>query len=137
MSQLTLEHVSAYLPYKVKLLRSYNKEIMLLYGLSGNGVIEAVDIEDNELCSLLVYKSDIGIDDDEKFKLILRPLSDLKEDVNYIGGRTPAFVYHLFEREGNINHLPFDIIIDLLKYHYDIFNLIQDGLAIDIDTLNK
>lgn len=37
----------------------------------------------------------------------------------------------------NISHLPYHTFKNLLEWHFDVFGLIEKGLAIDINTLNK
>lgn len=37
----------------------------------------------------------------------------------------------------DINYLPFGVIQKLFEWHFDVFGLIDAGLAIDINTLNK
>jgi hypothetical protein len=48
------------------------------------------------------------------------------------------FDFNLIEKYGIvINSFPCWVIQILFEYHFDIFNLIPQGLAIDINTLNK
>lgn len=96
------------------------------------------------------------------FKPILRPLSDLTKDINY-GLSTYAFT-DLFEigdcdgcvfgfEHGNIktiksleniskynsyhdiNYLPNAVVNMMYEYHFDVFGLIEQDLAININTL--
>jgi hypothetical protein len=86
----------------------------------------------------------------ENIKPILYPLSDFKEEqIEEI----KAFLNHkwcqvydeffdaLFEHDWlmhtRILMCPYEIIQWFFKNHYDVFGLIEDDLAIDINTLNK
>lgn len=97
-----------------------------------------------------------------EIEIILRPLSDLTKDINY-GLSTYAFT-DLFEigdcdgcvfefEHGNIktikaleniskynsyndiNYLPNAVVNMMYEYHFDVFGLIPQGLAIDVNTL--
>lgn len=96
--------------------------------------------------------------------IILRPLSDLTKEIKYKLS-TYAFI-DLFEigdcdgcvfefEHGNIktikalediakynsysdiNYLPYAVVNMMFEYHFDIFGLIDQGLAIDINTLSE
>ena len=36
-----------------------------------------------------------------------------------------------------IKYLPNGIVLQLFEWHFDVFGLIEKGIAIDINTLNK
>ena len=67
------------------LLREFDNKVYTLYGMSGEHTIEAVIIEDNIEYSALLAYGDCQIDDDEKFKIIARPLSDLTKPIEHKG----------------------------------------------------
>ncbi|KAF5065910.1 hypothetical protein DSECCO2_269010 [anaerobic digester metagenome] len=86
----------------------------------------------------------------EGVKPILRPLSDLKVEINqngkiftpnnwinenYIGAKYDNGLKTLFGFK-TYQHLPFALFQKLLEWHFDIFNLIDKGLAVDINTLS-
>ena len=86
----------------------------------------------------------------EGVKPILHPLSDLKVEINhngeiftpnnwihenYIGAKYDDDLKTLFGFK-TYQHLPFALFQKLLEWHFDIFNLIDKGLAIDINTLS-
>jgi len=86
-------------------------------------------------------------------QLILRPLSDLTKEIEHNGERfDPEFrirdiygeYYSIskaqlfdFNWENILNKLPFVIVKQLLEWHFDVFGLIEQGDAIDINSLNK
>jgi len=67
-------------------------------------------------------------------KLILRPLSDMsEEEAKELGLNDLAkILYH-----GTQRVFSFDQVRYLLSKHFDLFNLIGEGLAIDANTLKK
>lgn len=91
------------------------------------------------------------------YKPILRPLSDLTKEIEHDGQKFVPFehINRVMIRQwsdsceryidaalddmANIdNHIlkcPFDMIQIFCKWHFDIFSLIDAGLAIDINTL--
>jgi hypothetical protein len=132
MKQLTLEHLAPYLPYKLRILDGWGDIREMKYthldddGNSGN-----------------IF----GI------KPILRPLSDLTKKIednrnkfvpiNYINQH---YLKCTIDKDGIVNDgidkyeilfLPYCLIKELLQLHFDVFGLIEKGLAIDINTLES
>lgn len=80
-------------------------------------------------------------------KPILRPLSDLTKEIEVDGEYfIPSREYHYLRFEeissykGGANVMNFIQVREqnvLLELHFDIYGLIDAGLAIDINTLNK
>ena len=97
-------------------------------------------------------------------KPILRPLSDLTKEIEHNGERFVPVEYFEIGDDDNytyefdsgnikliqklktiskynvqfdIKFLPFEIVNTLISWHFDVFGLIEQGLAIDINTFNK
>lgn len=148
--ELELKHLAHYLPFGFKVLRAYNKEIMLLNGISAPYTIEAVELYNYENCALLAFGGG-KIDEYDDFKPILRPLSDLTKEIEHNGEKFVPYIklYNDYPRLtkseiGFLNDLidktleiEYRIVQKLLEWHFDIHNLIENGLAININTLNK
>ena len=152
--KLELKHLSPYLPHKLQV--SINKNGWE-YMISGNSnIAELRGLYGDDIC--LLYQGNEGFDlDFESFELILRPKSDLVKEIEINCKKfVPAWVlwYVLIEEEedfevyGEIpyywkNNLNLDFENDLtyremkylFKWHFDVFGLIEKGLAIDINTL--
>jgi hypothetical protein len=125
--KLELKHLAGYLPYELRVL---NKDIGGSYILSV-GLIEQT------------------IDFPEVFKPILRPLSDLTKEIEVnrekfvplLTVNHNGLVFTLnnqFKIEGayyDVIEMPFDFVQQLQEWHFDIYGLIDAGLAIDINTL--
>ncbi len=133
--KLELKHLAGYLPYWLKLkintpLGTFDRKFELDCGHDFN-------------LHLL----------ERNVKPILRPLSDLKkyigdfcfeEWVNESSGveeleQYTSCIYKKLSDGSpvNLHHLPYRIIKKMYEYHFDIYGLIDAGLAIDINTLNK
>ena len=148
--KLTIEHLAPYLPYGLKIW-SYelNKEIEL-YCLSKAN--EAVYINSTKF----YYHVD-------KFKPILRPLSDLTKGI-YHNEKKFIPIQKLKQNmlvdfeykdkdgimsikfpKGNVciisickeiaDECPFGFYNKLIEWHFDVFGLIEKGLAININTI--
>jgi hypothetical protein len=134
--ELEIKHLTLYLPYglKMKVLDTFYKyDIMTLCDKSG--------------------LSNIGlpcvIDEPQDFKPILRPLSDIEryfkpifendEDINrYL---SEEYLSYFGIEINNIHdvvleYLPYGVFNVLIKHHFDVFGLIEKGLAVDINTLS-
>ncbi len=122
MSKLELKQLAPYLPYGLKVTNG--KEIAEITLRNADDLQFATD-----------------------FKPILRPLSDLdNENVDgyvYSDWLIEKYQSSYVENQINsikedirwINHCEYVIINDLIEWHFDVFNLIPQGLAIDINTL--
>lgn len=133
--KLELKHLALYLPYglKIKVVNGFYKyDIMTLCDKGGlsNVAISTV------------------IDDYEEFKPILRPLSDLTKEIEHNGEKfVPIDVItnglNGYEKTLIINQcvipdqLPYYVVKCLHEWHFDTFGLIENNLAVDINTLTK
>jgi len=122
MKELTIKHLSAYLPYGVKCSHARKK-----------GNIKATDVL--TIDTWFITKRDY-------FKPILRPLSDLTKEIEHNGEKfVPAakMITHGFHNSFWYELEKFDYrylyamdLDKLLEWHFDIFSLIESGLAISI-----
>jgi hypothetical protein len=121
--KLELKHLSPYLPYGLSI--SCEHEILTLDGLDVNGDI---------------YNCDTGEIPIECIKPILRPLSDLSNK-KQIAEFYMSFKEHLkriYPSETNgLNPATWSrrSVEWLLENHFDVFGLIENGLAIDKNTI--
>tara|TARA_R110000851_G_scaffold92662_4_gene202159 strand:+ start:1195 stop:1563 length:369 start_codon:yes stop_codon:yes gene_type:complete len=121
--KLELKHLAPYLPYGLSIKNSIGKVIELTV-------------------------MDFGYHLDKGFKPILRPLSDLtKNDIaliteysdieNVVFSGNPSSLYFTNTEEKTY----LDDYVDSLNYlysrHFDIFGLIDKGLATDINTIKQ
>ena len=119
------QNLIPYLPYKLQI--TYRGDVTELTGIhtGEEGLIRGqsiIDIDDDDY----PFNSDY-------WKPILRPLSDLtKEDA----------IYHDYQDEGHLErsllsgHAPYSVWVKFVSEHFDVFGLIEKGLAIDINTIN-
>ena len=148
MKTLKLEHLAPYLPYELTVMHEgHIARIVSYYMPAGNykkdcWIVSMEDTIDNEL-SCSTHFSEI--------KPILRPLSDLTKEIEHNGEKFVPNEYLnsdckkyctpedwdaiLFIEVENINSVPYVIVNQLIEWNFDIFNLIQDGLAVDKNTI--
>jgi len=114
---MKLKHLAPYLPYKLKYANTKNEKINTFRSLSID--INMVDFGYGDAMELFEVKP------------ILRPLSDLEEF-------SPAiWEYGIKKGKVNVNQIQYLEALVLFKNHFDLFGLIEKGLAIDINTLNQ
>jgi len=142
-NKLELKHFAAYLAYE----------------------IEVID-EGNYECNKLSYYNYNFLKKNSLYKLkpILRPLSDLTKEIEHNGERFVPIEYFEIYEENNlskdyggfnirviellesiskhncyndIDFLPNGVVKKLLEWHFDIFGLIEKGLAVDANTVNQ
>ncbi len=126
---MELKHLAAYLPYNVKVTSNIDKGFYLTTSIFDTSIYQ--------------YRSW------EKLKLLLHPLSDLTKEIE-VNGEKFVPIDKLTEgcHEHNAKEkliydiihfpelLPYFKVQLLLKWHFDVFDLIEKGEAIDRNTLN-
>jgi len=126
--KLELKHLASYLPYDLLITKDDWDNYMKLT-LCSNYLSDAKN------------KYDIGIIDTLSFqaKPILRPLSDLtKEDWNNVFVNSDIDnILSIYQSDKHLGCVEYYLVNLLLSHHFDIYGLIENGLAIDINTLNK
>ena len=154
-THLKINHLAPYLPYRLRLFHEEYKAKHIL----DISIKEGIYYSEMSAVTLTAMVNGNGY-----LKPILLPLSDLTKEINY-GLSTYAFT-DLFEigdcdgcvfefEHGNIktiksleniskynsyhdiNYLPNAVVNMMYEYHFDVFGLIERGLAIDKNTLNK
>lgn len=131
--KLEIKHLSVYLPYGLKFKTN-----------TGWCTLLTINYDDN-----LINESYEETYDLKDIKPILRPLSDLyKEDLNYLvnnhstdwfADTNNEYLINDYLEKENLHHyiefLPFGLVQWFIENHYDIFGLIEKGLAINVNTL--
>lgn len=157
MRELEFKDIACYVPYKPKC------HVMGGCDDDGNAIVYTVTGCDNDRNGNWVFVSDDGVENCEAVEdvfLLLHPMSDLTKEMTIKGyNNGESFVpekvinmsFNTIYNEIEIIDLNcvvssnsyltmFDMygILDLLnQWHFDYRNLIGQGLAIDINTLNK
>jgi hypothetical protein len=142
MNKLELKHLAPYLPYGLKYCRvlkspvTLNEEIKIMGEVSTKGNIH--NINNNIL----------GDYTNMKYLPILRPLHEIEDYFKELWDKKDEEVrefldsdfLHSFDyleieyiHRTNVNYLPVGLYNLLLKHHFDVFALIEKGLAIDFD----
>ena len=140
---LSAVHLASYLPYKLKCVVTNNGEEQI-------DVLGAV-YDNGECVFFNIVEAQQGF---ESVKPILRPMKMLDGNIwNYenipvnflraLGITALDHGYSLKEAEEMVYNrrfepfkLPYIFFEQLLKYKFDVFGLIDKGLAVDIDTLS-
>lgn len=147
MEKIELKHLAPYLPYGLKARISIpffdNKTIVEIVGLSENHA-ELVGIR----------KTATEHFEFNDIKPILRPLSDLTKEIEVNNEKFVPIEYlyknidcdaeydFIWVIEDDISSVsdkiifaPYSIMEKLFEWHFDVFGLIEKGLAIDFNTL--
>ena len=117
---ITIEQLSAYFPYQVK-AKFRSKDHGVEIGTIGQ-------ISDN--CSIVCYDTVEAYP--EKYKLLLRPLSWLTDEVIFkmdISVMEAVAIEEIRDDVIDYSIAPYNVIQILLKNHVDLFKLIEQGLA--------
>ena len=133
MEQLELKHLSPYLPYGLKLLveRIHHKFIChLVVSNNSNSLRNGLNAN-----MLMEYNA----------KPILRPLSELNVESieSTLFGKMSDNIAEWFKyfdsdsqnKDIAILQAPYPVLEYCFENHFDVFSLIKNGLAIDINTL--
>jgi len=129
--KLTMDKLAPYLPYDLKIMDTVRGEEFNLKDYCSEYIPD--DYKD-EFGKMGLYK----ILDDKYLKPILKPLSDFKDILfrnlvkKYNCSREIAYCLQKLSRNRPfLNELTYEAYIFLISNHYDIFGLIEDGLAIE------
>lgn len=122
MEKLELKHVACYLPYGLTGLLNENNDDCFIIGASEDYIY--TDSSFDEL-----YYTDI--------KPILRPIKDLYIPETDCGIKIVHYFNFKTNAKLDCRNFPYHVMEQLFKHHFDIFGLIEKGLAIDINTLNE
>ena len=116
--KLTIKHLAPYLPYELKFTDGYTKSIV---SFSTYSVYSSGEFDKHCIDKIL---------NDEYIKPILRPLSDLDigilHEFNFLYAPDVADYIDLYS---------YGFMMYCFKNHFDVFRLIDKGLAININTL--
>ncbi len=134
-----LKYIAPYLPYGLKV-----KDIK--YGL----LFEALSFITSPNQSFDVYNSNLDqLIKDELLKPILRLLTDLTKEIEHEGEKfvpvdklrwitdtSKTYNWNAIDQSA-VKYLNYEVIQMLFEWHFDIFGLIEKGLAVDINTLSE
>lgn len=134
--KLEIKHLAHYLPYELKGIETTdNTTISLEEYIDYSCQVQEVDL------TRITY---------EFFKPILRQLSDLTKEIEVNGERFvpmvkiglqdsvhhySTFIKNQYGYEYDVTKLGYNKVSLLLEWHFDVFGLIDKGLAIDINTI--
>jgi len=131
--KLQLKHLSPYLPYELKLKEG------VLSSISGRwGTVKYIDSVGDD------YNTSI-----ERVKPLFIPLSDLTKNIE-VNGRIIIPIEYIStsvsDSQRTMRRVVHNLSLDNIEYwkmerlfelHFDVFRLIDEGLAIDINSLKK
>lgn len=136
--KLELKHLAPYIPYGLHIQHNDGARLIIC------GAFKKHNADDFFTYSLLNWKADIKSTDS---KPILRPLSDFDKEIkidkeifmpcNYFIGDDSDLVYNALMHHKDFSYLPYNLVQKLFEWHFDVFGLIDAGLAIDINTLKQ
>lgn len=133
--KLELKHLAPYLPYGINVIynplqagRKYSKDRL-------SGIVE--DVAFIGLGGRFGYvRRNL-----HEIKPVLRPLSDLtKDEYTFISEDETDYefiadIVNMDSDSFQCTKLSYEFWAELFHYHFDVFGLIKEGLAIDINTL--
>lgn len=128
--KLELKHLTPYLPYNLQLY---------IYGQTHfeNSICDLKWLDNSNKAFFDGDWNNIT-DNSEYFKPILRPLSDLtneieeRENFKYLGNVKYCHAFTMDEKQVGILAMPYYVLEKLFKGNFDVFSLIEKGLAISV-----
>jgi len=128
MEKLKLKHLAPYLPYKLMINCDFR-----------DGDILSCEMECISKEEAFLDGCDWNYKTNTDFKPILRPLSDLTKEIELELDNNIIIEGERFYSIGymDIESMNYQKFCWFLERHYDVFGLIEKGLAIDINTLKK
>ncbi len=162
MKQIELKHITPYLAYHLR-CEDENGKIGVLSGIDFNGdPISFMNYTISYDWQVLPDSSSWNVYNDgnaiSRIRPILRPLSDLTKEIvhngekfvpverilkilgkslDHLSDNGKVMAYDRFKTEIITKQLPCRYFEFLFEWHFDVYGLIPEGLAIDINILNK
>lgn len=129
--EITIEQLAPYLPYGLNFYRPY-----LIYSGGENPQPDHEEWGEDEV-TIENFKHVL----DSGMPLLLHPLSDLT--IDYLVDGVEDVTNYLSKNDINkivsekmpLYYIPYGQFLRLVSWHFDVFGLIEKGLAIDINTL--
>jgi hypothetical protein len=158
--ELTIEHLATYLPYGIPASLSregeFNLDAEYPNPFKGKlGLVNSISFEKGEVSyGVLSINDKVSFDFEglSEIDVYLRPISDLTSEITHNGEtfvpnermlsdlsvdrESIHYLMKMFE-VGIGYQVEWQIIQKLHSWHFDTFGLIEAGLAIDINTINK
>ena len=150
--KLELKHLAPYLPYGLKIKEYSHRRgdyIIIPMGLTAKNEQFCID---GDIEYGPKTQTSIGyVIGDPEVKPILRPLSDLARDygecgdicksIAFLDGHCCAYDEWIdsfidYPKQDRVIQAPYEIMEILFEHHFDVFGLIDAGLAIDKNTLS-
>ncbi len=144
MKELEPKFLTPYLPYSLKVVMEGKKTNVAWMSTKNIAVIRPQGIGE--------YKKIAWTHAHLNIKPILRPLSDLTKEItidgvtfmpyNFVSTFSRETIDYLREhgevfQDHSLTVIPYRDAIKLFEWKFDVFRLIQNGLAIDINDLNQ
>lgn len=142
--ELTIEHLAPYYPYRLSGVVGDSKKTEYMMILSQFSICTGTNLKGVQSWFKM-----------SAFKPYLRPLSDLTKEIEHNGEKLVPLRVLLKNANFDLNKLTEDKILDyesvfndidfmsyndvssLCSWHFDIFGLIESGLAINYNEINK
>lgn len=147
MSEIKFEQIAPYLPYNLECeILNYKSD----YVGEKYATVKGYYYLGNECFFNFKKGRDCAGKSVKEFKPILRPLEDLKKEITVNGKKfTPIKTFFrearmLIEHElkvtnGNIicDYMSYEIMLKLFEWHFDVFYLLDKGLAVNINSIKE
>lgn len=141
--ELEIKHLAPYLPYDLKVTFEADEHEHTLVGL----------VNWSDEIMVLSPFNDYGRSNIKNCKPILRPLSDLTKEIMVNGEDFVPYEYCVFVEAMLVNEyleylceaksdlsedrlLPYSIVQLLFEWRFDVFGLIEKGLAVNINSVS-
>lgn len=144
--KLTIQHLAPYIPYGLKGRFRVGDVMPHLIEVADEYREKELKISNIEFffnhCKPILHPlSDLTkeIEHNGEVKPIVIALADVCFDNNFSGELVAKVMIDLkpSTRHEILKTMPYFIIEQLISWHFDVFGLIEQGLAIDINTFNK
>jgi len=135
--KLELKHIAPYLPYRLNIITGIVRVNLTAVALDSTHVFTTTSLGSRERQMKQI----------NEIKPILRPLSDLTKEIEHNGLKfVPSIILkecyghsvQIAESKYLITPIQLEsytLVSQLFEWHFDIFGLIEKGLAIDFNTI--
>lgn len=124
--KLELKHLAPYLPYKLMIAITYDSPNLNFYELDEDKIFQVLNLEVDR--PVLKSLSNIDLD-------VIKELESSDEHITFKSQYNGLDIEH-YVKNTRTQYLEYWMFLILVRNHYDVFDLIDKNLAIDIKAIS-
>lgn len=124
--KLELKHLAPYLPYEVQVAITYDLKNINYYTLTEEKIHQVIELD----CDKLILKSLSDID-----SKVINELESSDEHITFISQYNGLDIEY-YIKNTRTQYLEYWMFLILVRNHFDVFDLIENNIAVDVNSIS-